>query len=52
MNRACGKFGRTGEVHTGLWWGDLGERNNLQDLGVDGMIIIETRLSRNRMGSE
>jgi hypothetical protein len=25
----------TGEVHTEFWWGDLKERDHLQDLGVD-----------------
>jgi hypothetical protein len=25
----------TGEVHTGFWWGDLRERDHLEDLGVD-----------------
>ena len=24
-----------GEVHTGFWWGDLRERDNLGDLGID-----------------
>jgi hypothetical protein len=28
-----------GEVHTGFWWGNLRERDHLEDLGVDGMII-------------
>jgi hypothetical protein len=28
-----------GEVHTGFRWGDLGERGNLKDLGVDGRVI-------------
>jgi hypothetical protein len=30
-----------GEVHTGLWWVKLKERVHLQDLGVDGMIILK-----------
>jgi hypothetical protein len=29
-----------GEVHTGFWCGDLKERNHLEDLGVDGRIIL------------
>jgi hypothetical protein len=28
-----------GEVHTGFWWGGLRERNDFQDLGVDGRIL-------------
>jgi len=28
-------------VHTGLWWGDLGEGDHLEDLGVDGTIILK-----------
>jgi hypothetical protein len=29
----------TGEVHKGFWWGDLREREYLEELGVDGKII-------------
>jgi len=31
----------TGEVHTGFWWGDLTEGDHLEDLGIDGMIILK-----------
>jgi hypothetical protein len=31
----------TGEVYIGFWWGELRERDNLQELGVDGTIIIK-----------
>ena len=27
-------------MHTGLWWGNLKEKNHLEDLGVDGRIIL------------
>jgi hypothetical protein len=30
----------TGEVHTGFWWGELMERYHLEDLGVEGRIIL------------
>jgi hypothetical protein len=31
----------TGEVHTGFWWGNLRERDHLEDLSVEGRIIFE-----------
>ena len=31
----------SGEVHTGFWWGDLRERNHLEDPVVDGRIILK-----------
>jgi hypothetical protein len=27
-------------VHTGFWWGNLRERDHLEDLGLDGRIIL------------
>ena len=28
-------------MHTGFWWGDLLERDHLENLGVCGMIILK-----------
>jgi hypothetical protein len=30
----------TGEVHRGFWWGDMREGDLLEDLGVDGRVIL------------
>jgi hypothetical protein len=27
-------------VYTGFWWGNLRERHNLEDQGIDGRIIL------------
>jgi hypothetical protein len=32
---------RRGQVHTGLWWENLRERENLEDLDADGRIILK-----------
>jgi hypothetical protein len=31
----------TGVVHTGFWWGNLMERDHLQDKGIDRKIILK-----------
>jgi hypothetical protein len=36
----------TGEVHTGLLWGDLREIDHLEDLRVDGEIILKWIFNR------
>lgn len=33
-------WGREG-VHTAFWLGNLGERDRLEDLGIEGMIILK-----------
>jgi hypothetical protein len=37
------------EVHEGLWWGDLRVRHPLEDLGIDGRIILKW-ISRSGLG--
>ena len=29
------------EVYAGFWWGNMRERDHLEDLGLDGMIILK-----------
>jgi hypothetical protein len=38
MDGACSTY-RGGEVLSVFWWGNLRERDQLEDLGVDGRII-------------
>jgi hypothetical protein len=28
-------------VHTGFWWGNLREGDHLEDLGIDGGIVLK-----------
>jgi hypothetical protein len=41
MGGACSTYGGRGEVYTGFWWGNLRERDDLEDLGIDGRIIFK-----------
>ena len=29
------------KMHIKFWWGNLGERHHLEELGVDGRIILK-----------
>jgi hypothetical protein len=33
-------YGGRGEVYTGFWWGNLKERDHLENLGVEWRIIL------------
>jgi hypothetical protein len=33
--------GEPGDVHTKFWWGNPRERNNFEDLGIDGSLILK-----------
>ena len=35
-----------GMVHAGFWWGNLRERDHLEDLDVDGRIILKRTYNR------
>jgi hypothetical protein len=37
---------KTGEDYKGFWWGDTRERDNLEDLDVDGRIILKLILNK------
>ena len=39
MGDTCSMYG--GEVHSGFWWGDLRERDHLQDRGANEKIILK-----------
>jgi len=36
----CGGGEGRGEAYTGFWWGNLRERDHLEDPDVDGRIIL------------
>jgi hypothetical protein len=35
-----------GEVHIGFWWRNLKERDHLEDLGVDEIVILKMYLKK------
>jgi hypothetical protein len=38
MGGTCNTYGR-GEAYTGFWWGNLRERDNFEDPGIDGKMV-------------
>jgi hypothetical protein len=48
--RWAGHVARMGrvEMFIGFWWGNLGERDHLEDPGIDGSIILR-RIFRSGM---
>ena len=41
IDRWAGNVCGRGEMHTGFWWGDLRERDHLEEIGLDGRIILK-----------
>ena len=39
MGGVCSTF--FGEVYIGFWWGNLGERDHLEDPDLDGRIVLK-----------
>ena len=42
---------REGEVCTGFWWGNLRERDHLEDSGTDGRIILRWIFRKRDVGA-
>jgi hypothetical protein len=41
MGGVCSKFGGEEMCVQGFWWGDLRDKDNFEDLGVDERIILK-----------
>jgi hypothetical protein len=39
-------------MHTGVWWGNPKERDRLQNLGIDGRIIVKRILQETGLESK
>jgi hypothetical protein len=40
MGGSCNTNGEEESLHTGFWWGNLRERENLDSLSLDGKEIL------------
>jgi hypothetical protein len=50
MEEACSAYGGRGEGCTGFWWGNMKERNNWGDSGLDRKIILRRIFRKWDMG--
>ena len=41
MSRVCGTDRRIRDMHTGLWWAKLKGRDHLEEISLDGKIILK-----------
>ena len=41
MDGACGKYKKEEKKYTGFWWQNVKERDYLEDLVVDGRLIVK-----------
>jgi len=39
-------YGGRGDMHTAFWWGNLSERDHLEDLGIKGILISKLIFSK------
>jgi len=47
MGRACGIYGGEQKcIQGGFWWGNLRERGNVDNLGIDDRIILKCILKK------
>ena len=42
----CGTYWGTRGLHTRVWWRNLKKRDHLEDLGIDGRIILKWIINR------
>jgi len=40
MGRVCSTYGGDEKVYTGFCWGNLREKDHLEDPGIDGRVLL------------